>query len=105
MMGGWGRGPGWQQSGARVEDFPINFQVAAGHGHISAPTLIGDGSEDLMTPPANVGKMVQEISGARSVVYPDAGHAFHADYRPSFNKADAEASWKEATNWVKTHGA
>ena len=50
--------------------------VAAGHGHISAPTLIGDGSEDLMTPPANVGKMVQEISGSRSVVYPDAGHGF-----------------------------
>jgi len=50
--------------------------VAAGHGHISAPTLIGDGSDDVMTPPANVHKMVQEIHGAQSVIYPDAGHGF-----------------------------
>jgi pimeloyl-ACP methyl ester carboxylesterase len=50
--------------------------VAAGHGHISAPTLIGDGAEDVMTPPANVQKMVREIHGARSVIYPDAGHGF-----------------------------
>ena len=35
--------------------------VAAGHGHISAPTLVGDGADDVMTPPANVHKMVQEI--------------------------------------------
>jgi len=38
------------------------------------------------------------------VVYDDAGHAFYADYRPSYFKADAEASWKEATAWVKAHG-
>jgi len=50
--------------------------VAAGHGHISVPTLIGDGADDLMTPPANVHKMVQEIRGARSEIYPDAGHGF-----------------------------
>jgi pimeloyl-ACP methyl ester carboxylesterase len=50
--------------------------AAAGHGHISAPTLIGDGADDVMTPPANVHKMVQEIPGARSVIYPDAGHGF-----------------------------
>ena len=34
----------------------------------------------------------------------DAGHAFYADYRPSYVKADAEASWKEATAWLKAHG-
>ena len=50
--------------------------VAAGHGHISAPTLIGDGADDVMTPPANVHKMVEEIRGAHSVIYPDAGHGF-----------------------------
>jgi len=50
--------------------------IVAGHGHISAPTLIGDGADDLMTPPANVQKMVREIPGARSVIYPDAGHGF-----------------------------
>jgi len=50
--------------------------VAAGHGRITAPTLIGDGADDLMTPPANVRKMVREIRGARFVIYPDAGHGF-----------------------------
>lgn len=28
--------------------------VSAGHRHIAAPTLIGDGADDVMTPPANV---------------------------------------------------
>jgi pimeloyl-ACP methyl ester carboxylesterase len=50
--------------------------VEAGHGHISAPTLIGDGDDDVMTPSVNVHKMVQEIRGARFVIYPDAGHGF-----------------------------
>jgi pimeloyl-ACP methyl ester carboxylesterase len=50
--------------------------VAAGHGHISAPTLIGDGADDVMTPSVNVQKMVRNIHGARFVIYPDAGHGF-----------------------------
>jgi carboxymethylenebutenolidase len=33
------------------------------------------------------------------VVYPGAGHGFHADYRPSYNKADAEDAWKRCTGW------
>lgn len=33
------------------------------------------------------------------VVYPDSGHAFHADYRPSYNKADADDAWKRCTAW------
>ena len=50
--------------------------LAAGHRHISAPTLIGDGADDILTPPANVQKMVEEDHGAQSVIYPDAGHGF-----------------------------
>jgi carboxymethylenebutenolidase len=33
------------------------------------------------------------------VVYPDSGHGFHADYRPSYNKADAEDGWKRCVAW------
>jgi carboxymethylenebutenolidase len=33
------------------------------------------------------------------VIYPESGHAFHADYRPSYNKADAEDGWKRCTRW------
>ena len=38
------------------------------------------------------------------VVYPEAPHAFHADYRPSYRKAAAEDGWKRALDWFKQHG-
>ena len=38
------------------------------------------------------------------VVYPQAGHAFHADYRPSYRKEAADDGWKRALAWFKTHG-
>ena len=41
---------------------------------------------------------------SRFVVYPDAPHAFHADYRPSFRKEPAEDGWKRAVSWFRQHG-
>ncbi len=38
------------------------------------------------------------------VVYPDAPHAFHADYRPSYRKEAAEDGWVRALAWFKAHG-
>ena len=32
-------------------------------------------------------------TGTEIIVYPDAGHGFHADYRPSYNAADAKDGW------------
>ena len=50
-------------------------------------------------------KKLADAGGAsKIIVYGDAGHAFYADYRPSYVKADAEASWQEATAWLKAHG-
>jgi carboxymethylenebutenolidase len=43
-------------------------------------------------------------SGSQFVVYDDAGHAFFADYRPSYRKADAEDGWRRALVWFKQHG-
>jgi carboxymethylenebutenolidase len=37
------------------------------------------------------------------VVYPGAGHAFHADYRPSYNKAAADDGWKRCVAWFNKH--
>jgi carboxymethylenebutenolidase len=37
-------------------------------------------------------------------VYPEAGHAFAADYRPSYRKADAEDGFQRARAWLKAHG-
>jgi len=38
------------------------------------------------------------------VVYPDAGHAFHADYRPSYRKQAAEDGWTRTLDWFRQHG-
>ena len=43
-------------------------------------------------------------STSEFVIYPDAGHAFHADYRPSYRKEMAEDGWKRALAWFKKHG-
>ena len=32
-------------------------------------------------------------TGSDFIVYPDAQHGFHADYRPSYNEADARDAW------------
>jgi carboxymethylenebutenolidase len=38
------------------------------------------------------------------VVYPGAGHAFHADYRPSYDAEAAQDGFRRALAWFKTHG-
>ena len=38
------------------------------------------------------------------VVYPDAPHAFHADYRPSYRKEAAEDGFKRALVWLRAQG-
>ena len=38
------------------------------------------------------------------VVYPDAGHGFHADYRPSYNARDAADGDRRLLAWFKKYG-
>ncbi len=38
------------------------------------------------------------------VVFPDAGHGFHADYRESYNQADAEKGWALMLDWFRKNG-
>jgi carboxymethylenebutenolidase len=37
-------------------------------------------------------------------VYPDVPHGFHADYRPTYRKAEAEDGWKRMLAWFKRNG-
>lgn len=37
-------------------------------------------------------------------VYPDAPHAFHADYRPTYRKDAAEDGWKRMLEWLRQNG-
>ena len=37
-------------------------------------------------------------------VYPDAPHAFHADYRPTYRKDEAADGWQRMLVWLRDHG-
>jgi len=41
---------------------------------------------------------------AEIVVYPEAGHAFHADYRPTYNDAAARDGWTRMREWFRQYG-
>ena len=38
------------------------------------------------------------------VMYPGAGHGFHADYRPSYDRAAAEDGWRRMLAWFHDYG-
>jgi carboxymethylenebutenolidase len=77
-------------------------------GALKVPVLgLYGGKDSGITAPqieAMQDKLAAGGGASKIIVYPDAGHAFHADYRPSYRKEAAEASWKEATAWLKDHG-
>ncbi len=41
---------------------------------------------------------------AESTSIDGAGHAFHADYRPSYRKDAAEDGWKRMLAWLRRNG-
>jgi carboxymethylenebutenolidase len=82
---------------------------------LKAPVLGLYGGQDGGIPLTTLNQMKDALAeaGAKGnaaakasefVVYPDAGHAFHADYRPSYRKEAAEDGFKRALDWFKTHG-
>ncbi|HRP29342.1 MAG TPA: dienelactone hydrolase family protein [Burkholderiaceae bacterium] len=93
-------------SSALQPKHPID--LAAG---LQAPVLGLYGGADTGIPLESVEKMKAALAaGSKAarqsefVVFPDAPHAFHADYRPSFRQAAAEEGWKRCIAWFKTHG-
>jgi len=82
--------------------------VAALH----APVLGLYGGLDQGIPLETVDKMnkalaaVQLPASKASIlhVYPNAPHAFNADYRPSYRKEEAEDGWKRMQGWFKQNG-
>ena len=41
---------------------------------------------------------------SRFEVYPDAPHAFHADYRQTYQEGPAKDGWQKALAWFKEKG-
>jgi carboxymethylenebutenolidase len=65
------------------------------------------GEADQGIPMASVEKMRAALKAAgksdQIVTYKDAGHAFHADYRPSYRKEAAEDGWRRMLEWFRRH--
>jgi carboxymethylenebutenolidase len=77
-------------------------------GLLKAPVLGLYGGADTGIPLDAVEALRKALKAAGSkseiVVYPDTPHGFHADYRPSYRKEQAEDGWKRLKQWYKTHG-
>lgn len=76
--------------------------------NMQAPVLGLYGGQDAGIPLADVEAMNARLKadGGKSFihVYPDAPHAFHADYRPSYRAAEAADGWQRALAWLRQHG-
>ena len=78
---------------------------------LNGPVLGLYGGQDGGIPLATVETMKTALASGSAaakksefVVYPDAPHAFHADYRPSYRKDAADDGWKRCLAWFKVHG-
>jgi carboxymethylenebutenolidase len=75
---------------------------------LKAPVLGLYAGKDSGIPLAHIEMLRAEIKKANGaseiVLYPDAQHGFNADYRPSYNKADAADAWAKMLAWFKKNG-
>ena len=85
---------------------PVDIATA-----LNGPGLGLYGGQDAGIPADAVEKMKAALAGGNAaakasqiVVYPEAPHGFHADYRPSYRKDAAEDGWKRALAWFKQNG-
>jgi pimeloyl-ACP methyl ester carboxylesterase len=74
------------QYGAILEWRQIKGERFAELRAIKQPTLVVNGSNDIMVPTINSWIMSQQIPNAQLIVYPDAGHAAHYQYPELFLK-------------------
>jgi carboxymethylenebutenolidase len=75
---------------------------------LHAPVLGLYGAADAGIPVASVERMRAALKEAGKpaeiIVYPDTPHGFHADYRPSYRKEQAEDGWTRLRAWFKKYG-
>lgn len=87
---------------------PLNpVDVAA---QVKAPVLGLYGGQDAGIPLTSINAMKGALAtggpAAREssfVLFRDAPHGFHADYRPSYREADAKEGWRLAQDWFARH--
>jgi len=77
---------------------------------LHAPVLGLYGGQDASIPLEDVSRMQamlaeggQASRASRITVYPEADHAFYADYRPNYREGDAQAAWAQMLAWFGQH--
>ena len=120
----WGGGTTW----LACEEFPQIKAGVAWYGRMVPPATGGDpkrlwpslraarlkapvlglyGAKDSLAdtvPTMRVAMAEAHKTGNEIIVYPDAGHGFHADYRDSYNAADARDGWARMLAFFAKHG-
>jgi carboxymethylenebutenolidase len=80
---------------------------------LKAPVLGLYGSADTGIPLDTVEQMKAALAKASSnpaakaskfEIYPDAPHAFHADYRNTYREGPAKDGWAKCLAWFKQYG-
>ena len=83
--------------------YPVDIAAS-----LKAPVLGLYGGKDTGIPVTTVVEMQDALkrgkSGSEFILFKDAGHAFHADYRPSYVEADAREGWQHCLTWFKANG-
>lgn len=80
-------------------------------GQLNAPVLGLYGGLDAGIPLETVEAMEKSLKQGSVAaqlseihIYDNAPHAFHADYRPSYHKAEAEDGWQRMLAWLRKNG-
>ncbi len=76
---------------------------------LKVPVIGLYGGLDTGIPLDGVQRMQDELKKGKSkseiIVFPNAKHGFHADYRDSYNKQSSEDAWAKVLAWFKKNGA
>ncbi len=77
--------------------------------NLKVPVIGFYGGLDTGIPQDTVQRMQDILKKGKSkseiIIYPNAGHGFHADYRPGYNKEAATDAWAKLLAWFDKNGA
>ncbi|MGE3143098.1 MAG: dienelactone hydrolase family protein [Hyphomonadaceae bacterium] len=85
--------------------WPLDFA-----GELKCPVLGLYGGRDQGISVASVEAMRRALAangnptGSQVILYPEAEHGFHADYRPSYNAHAAQDGWARMLAWFREQG-
>lgn len=111
----WGGAVVWRAAmvnpdvGAGVAWYGQLKPLVARAAELRAPVLGLYGGKDQGITAADIAAMRAALkaagkTNAEIVVYPDAGHGFHADYRASYDATAAADGWNRLTAFFRAHG-